>query len=98
MTKQKNREGFPSKLKIGGHMFEIKLVEKTALTDEECMGSCDLENSTISILETLPNSHRWATLIHESLHAVNWSMHEDMIESLSQQIYQLLADNDLFKH
>ncbi len=89
----------PKKLKIGGHIYKIKVCD---LQNQQIDGDHNTENNTIRIRETLPKDQQEATLIHECLHALNavWGERETahmFLDSLAEQIYQLLSDNKMLK-
>lgn len=90
-----NRE-FPDRLKIGGHLVRIELV------DIEDNGDSDLEKCRIRINKNLPRTQQEATLIHEIFHFLNTTMDDDtlghaFLDGTSEQLYQVLKDNDLLK-
>lgn len=87
----------PNRIKVGAHTFKVLEVKKNDLSDPECLGACDPETLTITILETLPYSFKLSTLFHEIIHAINWTFDEDIVESFSQQMVQVLLENDLIK-
>ena len=90
----------PKKLKIGGH--SVKVVFTDRLPDNDC-GYADFENDLIKIDAKLSQSMKEITLIHEIFHWINSDFHSDgvishsLLESLSQQFYQVLKDNRLLK-
>lgn len=87
----------PQKIKIGGHMFKI---EQKVMRD---CGETDFHNGIIPINKILPQTLKESTLIHEILcHCLNTTfghkkgVHE-VLDSMSEQIYQVLKDNKLLK-
>ena len=89
----------PSKIKIGGHLFTINIVD---MKGRDLMGECDYSKNTISIDKDLVQSQKEATLFHEMLHAMNatWDSNEDghrFLESISQQLYQVFVDNNMLR-
>ena len=90
----------PKRLKIGGHIVTVKIVE---IPKEDCDGDFSTYGNLIRIDKRLPQSQREVTLIHEIFHALN-SVIDDknpaahsLIESISQQFYQVLKDNKLLR-
>lgn len=85
----------PERLKVGGHTIRVEVVPL-----DDC-GSFDPKTNTISISNSLCQSQREVTLIHEVLHALNQNMSEGtlhvFLEGLSQQLYQVLSDNKLLR-
>jgi hypothetical protein len=82
----------PKELKIGGHQYQIKMVSEF----DKC-GVTNRDKGTISISSELPRSQREATLIHEILHAINNELDHALLDSLSEQLYQVLSDNKMLR-
>lgn len=87
----------PKQIKIGGH--KVKIVYKKL---EGSDGLWDSTKNQITINSELPPSQKEVTLIHELLHAINANWSETqyghaMLESISQQLYQVLSDNKMLK-
>lgn len=80
----------PKKLKIGGHWVTVRLSG-----DIEDNGISDTEKNEIILNKRLPQSQLEATLIHEVFHFLNTTIKHDLLDSLSEQIYQVLKDNKL---
>jgi hypothetical protein len=81
----------PSKLKIGGHVFRVVVKE---------MSECGLTKRTLNeiwIANDLSQTQKEVTLIHEILHAINGEQDHKLLDSFSEQIYQVLKDNNLLK-
>lgn len=88
----------PKTLKIGGHTVTVDCSKEL----ENRSGEWLSDSNTIRICKTLPPSQQEATIIHEILHAINseWDTTQVghiLLESISQQLYQVLADNKLLK-
>lgn len=89
----------PKKLKIGGHSIKI-VVGKVA--EGDC-GEFDVMKNQIIINKNLPQSQQEATLIHEIFHVLNTTFDNghnfshSLLDSLSEQFYQVLSDNKLLK-
>lgn len=87
----------PDKLKIGGHWITVE--EKTVPGQQ---GSFDPSINTICIDPEQPQSQKEASLIHEILHVCNSTVGDsehghDFLDSLAEQLYQALSDNDLLR-
>lgn len=87
----------PTKLKIGGHQFVV--IEKD-LGDSKDLGQTDFSKGVISIETDMPETVKWSTLIHEVMHVMNPTLDSSdlghsVMESLSEQLYQVLKDNEL---
>lgn len=67
---------------------------------DEC-GSFDVRTNTIKIAKDLSQSQKEVTLLHEILHGLNQNFHEGiphmLLESLAQQLYQVLSDNKMLR-
>jgi len=88
----------PKTLKIGGHTIKV-LIKKLESGND---GESNSHENTITLDARLPASQMEATLIHEAFHMMNatWSGSREghmFLESLSQQTYQFLSDNKLWK-
>ncbi len=89
----------PKQLKIGGHIYKVKLVD-----DGRNFGTHDRSKNLICIDPTIAVSQQGSTLIHEILHALNatWGDSKEghmLLESISEQLYQVLSENKLtFAH
>lgn len=85
----------PSKLKIGGHIYTVKLVDPDDI-QKDC-GECAVDKLEIKIKRNMPQTMQEETLIHEAIHAMNFGLSEESVQYLSMAFYQLLRDNDLLK-
>lgn len=86
----------PNKLKIGGHIINVDCTQE--LDD---LGDTSLTKNLIRISSDLPQDQKEATLIHEIFHCLNTSVNDGighfLIDSLAEQLYQVLKDNHLIK-
>lgn len=87
----------PNKLKIGGHNYKV-----IQTSDLDNMGETHYKKCKILIDNTMTQSQKEATLIHEALHAMNTTlggqqMSHALLDSLSEQMYQFLSENKLLK-
>lgn len=89
---------FPKKLKIGGHIYTIKIVNTTQIDGEknDCMGFCDKIKCEIRLSNDLNETQLEETLLHEILHAINNVMSHELTESLGHSLHQVIKDNKLF--
>jgi len=85
----------PSKLKIGAHQYEIVLT-KDIFEGATC-GIQLRKESKLGVNADLPPSHQGATLLHEILHAINSELDHTLLDSLSEQLYQVLSDNKMLR-
>ena len=86
----------PNKIKIGGHEYNIKLVEPSKLEDGNC-GMIDRDKGEIYISKNLIRSEQEVTFFHEVIHIINSALSEEQTDSFAQSIYSLLKNNNLLK-
>ena len=89
----------PERLKIGGHEVRVVLED---LSTEDISGDWDNMRNLIRLDSTQTASQQEASLIHEILHAMNTQFDDSetghiLLESLAQQIYQVLSDNQMLR-
>ena len=85
----------PKSLKIGGHIYDVKLVESDDI-QKDC-GECAVDKLEIKIKKTMPQTMQEETLIHEAIHAMNFGLSEESVQYLSMAFYQFLKDNKLLR-
>lgn len=73
----------PRKLKIGGRTIKVK----TAVMKE--MGIADYEKGQIILKRGLNREAKEAAFIHEAMHHCNTTMPHSLLDSLSEQMYQI---------
>ena len=83
----------PAQLKIGGQVIKIVVTEDTP---DDNNGFWDSRKSTIYLHKKMPPAEMQITLLHETIHAINNSIDHREVEYLTQAIYQVMADNQLF--
>lgn len=91
----------PKQVKIGGHLYKI-LITKDPTLLEGALALIDEHLGMIYIDGASPQSVRESALIHEIFHALNGTLGDSelghaLIESLSEQFYQVLSDNHLLR-
>lgn len=89
----------PKTLKVGGHIYKVFLKEL-----DDCSGETDMKKLSISIDKNAPQSVQEATLIHEIMaHCINSTFAGEnhiahgLMDSLSEQMYQVLSENKMLK-
>jgi len=87
----------PKELKIGGHVYKIVFKEDPVADGEECPAYIDDERMEIVLGSKAGWTVREASLLHEALHAMNASLDHALLDSLAEQIYQMLKENDMLK-
>lgn len=87
----------PNKLKIGGHLYKVELVDSksTDINGGNLCARLNRNKGTIFINKEMIQSEQEVALFHEVFHVINNQFSEETTESLSQQIYQVLKDNNL---
>ncbi len=90
----------PKKLKIGGHVYKVILdgkIKAGTSMGQNC-GQLNRFDGMISVNKNLIRTEQEETLFHEIFHAMNNEINEALVESLSQQWYQVLKDNNLLQN
>lgn len=90
----------PSSLKIGGHVYTVRVLKNIAKDDDffkkEC-GDTSLSKCEIRIDGNQVASQQEETLIHEVLHAINNTIDHALLHSIAHAFHQVLRDNKLLK-
>ncbi len=84
------------KLKIGGHKYRVEYTNNISKLESEDCGRVSREKGIIYIDNTLMKSEQEVSLIHEIFHILNTELNHELLDSLAQQLYQVLTDNKLF--
>lgn len=88
----------PNRIKIGGHDYKVKFHDESDIcSDGADCGSTNRSKGIIEINSSLMKSEQEATFFHEIFHVMNSIIEHDLLDSLSQQIYQVLKDNKMLK-
>lgn len=82
----------PKQLRVGSHTYEVKQIEEL----DKC-GATNRDNNVISLGANLPPDQKEATLIHEIFHAINNELDHTLLDSLAEQWYSVLKENNLLK-
>ena len=85
----------PKKLKIGGHIYKVILVDGEDINNDA--GEQNRARNIIKIRKDIPQTQLEETLLHEIIHACNSGMKEEIIDGLAVSLYQVLKDNYLLK-
>jgi hypothetical protein len=99
----------PKQLKIGGLIFKIKESQEIA-NQSQVWGSTHFMQQKIFISPEETQQKKEHTLLHEILHACIWTsgigdrirrfdkdLEEDIVNSVSNSLYQVLKDNKIIK-
>lgn len=82
----------PNVLKIGGHYITVNVTPD--VPNDNC-GQFDIKKNEILLHQDQKQTQLEASLIHEIIHALNISLHEEQVEFLAQGLYQVISDNNL---
>jgi len=85
----------PASLKIGAHTYQIVLT-KDIFEGTTC-GIQSRKEGKLAVNADLPSSHQGATLFHEILHAINSELDHTILDSLAEQLFQVLSDNNMLR-
>ena len=96
----------PKTIKIGWRNYTVKFVEGIRDEKGEMLdGEIDFSNHIIYINDNLNEEEKEVVFLHEITHGIfndkchsEWQDNEDLIETISEGIFQLMLDNPkLFK-
>lgn len=87
----------PNQVKIGAHIYKIKIVNENSDLELENNGRVDKVKGLITLDGTLMPTELSGTFLHEILHVINNELDHALLDSLSQQLLQVLEDNKLLK-
>ena len=85
----------PNKVKIGAHIVKVREIEM--VDDTACSGDTQYVSGEIRLNKALAQSRKESTLIHEAMHHINTTLDHELLDSLSEQIYAFLKENNLLK-
>ncbi len=83
---------WPTSLKIGAHDIEV-VYSDSHLAEPDFLGETRYHEGKIYIREDLPDSLKFSTLIHETMHVMTSSLDHALLDSIAEQISQVLWDN-----
>ncbi len=85
----------PSQVKIGSHIFLIKMTDKKKELGKNTVGTMDSNTNTILVYKRLSRSRKVEILIHECLHAMvtgrEFPDEEPIIQALGESLTQLFT-------
>ncbi|WP_123053131.1 hypothetical protein [Clostridium sp. JN-1] len=91
----------PESIKIGGIDYRIKLVDICDEGNLNVDGKIVFPTQEIRIKKGLEEQYGENILLHEIIHGIfefcGWEQDEESITRLSNALYQVLSDNDIFK-
>ncbi len=86
----------PKQIKIGGHQYKVQFHKEGEVCKDEA--NCGISLRTKGVIEingNLMKTEQESTFIHEIFHILNSEIDHALLDSLSQQFYQVLKDNNL---
>jgi hypothetical protein len=83
----------PSSVRIGPFAYDVVLLPRIFGDDgAERTGQADMRALTLEISEAMPARRRPQTLMHEMLHAIDWSVQSGLTEEQVIQLAHALTD------
>ena len=82
----------PKRVKVGGITYRIIMVNEESL-ESHSLADTVKGKQLIRVSDDLLKNVEIQVLFHELFHAHNWEMSEEQVETLSQQVVQLMLDN-----
>jgi len=87
----------PEKLKIGGHVVDVRIVSSTEMPTK--LGQSMEQLNFIRVWDGMPESQTASTLLHEIIEYIDahyeLKLEHPKISTLAQALFQILRDNDL---
>jgi hypothetical protein len=92
----------PENIKIGGIDYKVKIVNECDEDDSNVDGKINFPKQEIRIKKGLEAQYQENVLLHEIIHGIfefcGWEQNEENTIRLSNALYQVLKDNNLFKY
>lgn len=89
-----NRFTPPATLKIGAHTVRVVVADHWQ-EDAGNFGEWVADENTIYLRNDISDTLMFSTLIHEVMHVMNSTMEHAFLDSLAEQLSQVLLDNGL---
>ena len=80
----------PDKIKSGGLWWAVRYS-----ADIENLGETDYDSMEIILSSTIPRELQESTFFHELHHTFNTTVDHALMDSISNQYFQVIKDNDL---
>lgn len=87
----------PTSLKIGAHTVKVVVADAWKSANDSLCGEWVPSENTIYINVAMSETLKFGTLIHEAMHVMNSTIDHPLLDSISEQMTQLLLDNKLVK-
>ena len=91
---------YPTRIKTGCHMFNLRAMTIDEMRYSGALGSCDCDNLSIIIDTSSHASLQVESIIHELTHAIFWTYNirkkngeEHIVKTLANGLTQVLTDN-----
>lgn len=85
----------PKTLRISGITWKVEQVDGSQVSEDFAIGCMDERTQTIKLDKSLSQEMKEATLLHEIFHCIDYQLEHDLVEMLSNQLYQVLKENKL---
>ena len=85
----------PKTLKIGAHTYDLVFAEHWEGKDDLDLAETSHKTQTIYILKGLSHTQTFSAILHETMHVMNVTLNHELLDSLAEQISQVLLDNNL---
>lgn len=87
----------PKKIKVGGHEYSVNVIPTWDTFEDGDYGETNPRTGMIYIDSDLIQTEQESAFFHEIFHIINKTLNHELLDSLSEQLYQVLADNKLLK-
>lgn len=87
----------PKKVKIGGHEYYVTLAPTWDTFETGDCAETKYEEGIIYVNSNLIDSEQGSAFLHETMHVMNKTLNHELLDSISEQFYQVLSDNNLLK-
>lgn len=89
----------PKKVKSGAITYRVEVVDDWMGGNGDDGETCwrKPRGNVIYIHDQLTDDAKGITFFHEALHTMNGTMNHEFLDSLAQQLYAFLKENDLLK-
>jgi len=92
----------PDKVKIGGQVYAVKIVDKCNADNRNTDGQIIYSQDTIEIRKDLTGDYLDYVLLHEIFHGIyehcGFEQNENEVDRLSKALHMVIKDNpDIFK-
>lgn len=86
---------FPDSLKIGAHEVKVVVTEHWKTREGDLYAEWIPHENTIYIANDVSETMQFSSFIHEIFHVMNATLDHALLDSLAEQISQVLLENGL---